>query len=831
MDNLRLAARRLARSPFVTLAAVVSLALGIGANAAMFSLFDQLVLRPLPVVRPGELVNLDAPGPKLGSRSATTSGGLDSIFSYPMFRDLERLQSCFEGMAAHRLFQANVSFRGESATGQGLAVSGGYFPVLGVKPALGRVIGASDAAATGGGFVAVVSHDFWRSRLNGDEGIVGQVLTVNGQPMTIVGVAQEGFRGTTVGAAPQVYVPITMYGLMLPGWKGFEDRRNYWTYVFARLKPGVSMEQAAASINAVYKPIVNDVEVPLQRGMSEQTLAVFREKEIRLSDGSRGQSSVQAEARTPLLLLFAATGIVLLIACTNVAGLLLARGMGRSTEMAVRLSIGASRWHLVRQLLAESTLLAVLGGAAGLLVARWTLQLDTSLVPAWLSGSLVAALDQKVLLFAAAVTVFTGTLFGLAPALHSTRADLVTIVKGSAGQPSGARSAARFRTGLVTLQIALAMTLLVSAGLFTRSLVNVSRIVPGIDTSGLVIFTVTPLLSSYTPTQSRSLFERLEQELGRLPGVESVAASTVTLFAGDTSGTSVSVEGFEAGPDTDRSSLFMEVSAGYFETLGIPLLSGREFTRDDVPGRPKVAVVNEAFASKFNLGRNAVGRHMGTSRQGGLEIEIVGVVKDVRYAQLKEAPPPTFYLPLLQNDQMGFATFYVRGAGSGDQVLGAIPAVVRRLDANLPVENLRTMESQIRENVFTDRLVSVFSAGFAGLATLLAAIGLYGVLAYTFGQRTREIGLRMALGADAGSVRAMVLRQVAFMTAIGGTVGLLAAIALGRAARSLLFGLDSHDPGVLALSAITLSLVALGAGLVPAWRASRIEPMRALRWE
>ncbi|RPJ83705.1 MAG: FtsX-like permease family protein, partial [Acidobacteria bacterium] len=605
----------------------------------------------------------------------------------------------------------------------------------------------------------------------------------------------------------------------------------YFTYLFARLKPGVSMEQAEVSINAVYRPIVNDIEAPLQRGMSDQTLAMFKGKSIRLAEGARGQSLVQAQANQPLLLLFVATGIVLLIACTNIAGLLLARGMGRATEMAVRLSIGASRGHLVRQLLTESMLLSALGGSAGLLVARWTLELTTSLGPVWVAESIDTTLDPVVLVFTGAVTLVTGIFFGLMPALRSTRADLVSVVKGSSGQPSGARSAARLRAGLVTVQIALAMTLLVSAGLFTRSLVNVSRIPAGFDTGSLAIFTVTPFLNNYTAAQSRSLFERLEEELAAIPGAKAVAVSTVTLFAGDTWGTGVRAEGYEAGPDTDNSSLFSDVSAGYFRALGIPLVSGREFTRDDVIGRAKVAIVNEAFAAKFNLGPDAVGRRMGIGRQGALDIEIVGLVKDVRYAELKDPPPPAFYMPYLQNDHLGFGTFYVRGTGSAEQVIASIPGVVRRLDANLPVENLRTLESQIHENVFIDRLIGAFSAGFAGLATLLAAVGLYGVVACTFGQRTREIGLRMALGADAGSVRAMVLRQVALMTAIGGATGLAAAIVLGRVARSRLFGLDSHDPGVLILSAVALSLVALGAGLVPAYRASRIDPMRALRWE
>jgi len=831
MPNLRLALRTLFKSPFLTLVAVVSLALGIGANSAIYSLFNDLLLRPLPVERPAELVNLSAPGPKPGSTSCSNPGPCEDVFSYPMFRDLQKAQTVFTGIAAHVPFGVNLAYKGQTTSGRGLLVSGSYFPVLGLQPAVGRLIGPSDDEKIGAGFVAVLSHRYWQTRFASDPGAVGQTLVVNGQPMTIVGVAPEGFDGTTLASDPQVFVPITMRGLMVPGWKGFEERRSYWAYLFARLKPGVSIEQAATGINMPYHAIVNDVEASLQKGMSDETLARFKTRQVLLTDGSHGQSNIRQGARAPLLLLLAVTGVVLLIACANIANLLLARGAGRATEMAVRLSIGANRRQLVTQLLTESCLLAVLGGAAGLLVARWTLDLMRSFMPAEAATLIQFQLHPSVLLFVAALSIGTGVLFGLFPALHSTRPDLAITLKGQAGQP-GARTAKRFRNELATAQIALSMALLISAGLFVKSLAKVSRIDLGLKTDHLAMFTVSPWLNGYTSEQSRALFERTEDEIAALPGVTGVSSSMVPLIAGSNWGSSVGVEGFEAGPDTDTSSRYNEVGPGYFRTLGIPILSGRGFTRADTLGAPKVAVVNEAFAKKFNLGREAVGKRMKIGGSGPtLDIEIVGLAQNAKYSEVKQDVPPLFFVPYRQDKDLGFLTFYVRTGLDPEQILPSMAGVVRRLDPNLPVEDLKTVAAQIRDNVFVDRMISTESAAFAALATLLAAIGLYGVLAYTVAQRTREFGLRMALGADGRRVRRMVLGQVGWMTLVGATIGVAAAIGLGRAARSLLYEIQGDDPTVIVVSVVLLALIAFGAGLVPALRASRIDPMKALRYE
>ena len=506
--NIKLAIRRLFKTPLVSAVAILSLALGIGANAAIFSLFDQALLRPLPVQRPGELVNLSSPGPKPGSNSCGQAGSCESVFSYPMFRDLERQQTVFTGIAAHVGFGANLAYEKQTTSGGGLLVSGSYFPILGVRPAIGRLFDVNDDQTIGSHFVVVLSHAYWTTRLGGSPEVLNKPLIVNGQSMTVVGVAPRGFASTTLGAHPEVFVPMTMRGQMVPGWKGLENRRSYWAYLFARLKPGVTIDQARAAMQGIYAPIINDVEAPLQKGMSDQTMARFRAKALVLEPGARGQSQVHQEARIPLILLFSITGIVLLIACANIANLLLARGAGRATEMAVRLSLGASRRQLLTQLLTESCLLAILGGIAGLAVARMTLAAIVALLPPDATASMQFGLDPTVIVFASALSIATGFVFGLFPSLHSTRPDLVSTIKAQAGQPSGARAAARFRTTLVTAQIALSMALLIAAGLFIKSLLNVSRVDLGLNVDHLVTFGVSPNLSGYDSARTRAFVER-----------------------------------------------------------------------------------------------------------------------------------------------------------------------------------------------------------------------------------------------------------------------------------------------------------------------------------
>ena len=829
MVNPRLALRTLTRTPFVTMVTVLSLALGIGANAAIFSFFDQILLRRLPTPDAGELVNLAAPGPKPGSQSCNQSGSCEEVFSYRMFRDLEEKQTVLTGLAAHRTFGANLAYKGNTSSSQGSLVSGSYFPVLGLRPAAGRLLTPDDDRNVGAHFVAVLAYSYWETQHGLNPAIINDIITINGQSMTVVGVAPKGFEGTTLGDRPRVFVPISMRGLMSPGFAGFDNRRSYWAYVFGRLKPGVSIDQARASLNALYKPILVDVEAPLQQGMSEQTMARFKTKELLVTEGARGQSSMHREATEPLMMLFSITGIVLLIACANIANLLLARGANRAMEMAVRLSLGARRGQLLGQLLTEAIMLALLGGVASLLVAKWTVGLINSFLPTEAAGVFTFRMDGTMMLFAASLSLGTGLLFGLFPAFHSTRSDLIGMIRANTGSLSGTRSAGRFRATLVTVQMGLAMTLLVMASLFVKSLVNVSREELGIRTENVVTFGISPVLNGYSRPRSMALFQRLEEELGAIPGVTNVTAAMVPVLAGSSWGNDVSVEGFQKTPDTDANARFNQVGPGFFGTMGMTLLAGREFSPTEVVGTPKVAIVNEAFARKFKLGKEVVGKHMSVG-DAPLDMQIVGLVKDTKSSDVKEPAPPLYFRPYRQDSTLGFIQVYVRGANE-TSLLREIPTVMKRIDPALPLEELKTLPQQVKENVFLDRMISTLSASFAVLATLLAAIGLYGVLAYTVAQRTREIGVRMALGADAGRVRRMVLKQVGVITAIGGVVGLVAAVALSRIASTLLFGLQGSDPVAMTAAAVLLGLVALAAGGIPAMKAARVDPMKALRYE
>ena len=841
LDDVRrdvtLALRALRRTPYVTAVAVLSLALGIGANAATFSLFDELLLRPLPVAEPTRLVNLGAPGPKPGNDQCNQAGGCELVFSYPMFRDLAHARTPFSGIAAHKLAIVNLTHGARTSGGFGVFVSGSYFPVLGLRPALGRLLSPADDRDMSGHPVVVLSHRYWTTQLGADSSVLGTPITVNDRRLTIVGVAPPGFDGTTHGVLPAVFVPMSMAVALRDQEPGrLDDRRAYWVYLFARLKPGVSIDRARAEVNVLYRSILAEVEAPLQARMSEETMRRFRARELTVEPGARGQSAIDGATRVPVLFLFAITALVVLIACANIANLLLARAATRATEMAVRISLGASRARLIAQLLIESGVLALLGGAASLVVAHGTLRLIDSLLPASpLVGGAALGLDLRpsVFLFAAALAIGTGVIFGMYPALHGTRNDVMEAIRSGTGRSSGSRRAARFRSSLVTGQIALSTALLIAAGLFITSLRNVARVNLGLEADRVVMFGVLPSLNGYDQAREYALYERMERELGALPGASAVSVSTVPLLTGSTSGNNVRVEGFAAGPDADVNTRVNHVGPDFLRTLGIPLLAGREFTDGDRDGTPKVAMVNQAFARKFGLGNDAVGKRMAISVDPDvpLDIEIVGVMADAKYSGVKDVVPPMFVVPYRQQQTWGAAAFYVRTAGSVESVLRSIPELMKRIDPNLPVEILRPLAQQVRENVYLDRLIGTLSAAFAALATLLAAVGLYGVLAYTVAQRTREIGVRIALGADGARVRWMVLRQVGRMTLVGATLGAGAALVLGRTAESLLFGLGARNPVVVLGATVTLALVSFTAGWVPAWRASRVEPVQALRHE
>ena len=834
MRNLKLALRTLARTPFVTAIAALSLGLGIGANSAIYSIFHTIMLKKLDVAEPNRLVNLSAPGPKNGSQSCGQAGPCEDVFSYAMFRDLQAaLPKTFTALVAHRDFGANISYERQATSTRGLLVSGSYFSTLGVQPALGRLLTPADDATRDGSPVVVLTHRYWDMKLGRDASVVGKTLTVNGKAMTIVGVAAQDFEGTTLGTLASFFAPLAMASSITEyGANRLEDRRAYWLYVFGRLAPGATIDQAKAAINSVYSPIIRDVEAQLQRNMADSVMPRFKAKQIAITEGSRGQSDL-GEAKAPIFLLFAITGLVLLIACANIANLLLARATNREMEMAVRLSLGATRRQLLAQLLTESVTLAAIGGLASLFFATGTLRGILALMPPQVAEELPLGMNWAAAGFAAGLSLLTGLAFGMFPALHSTRPDLVTALRNNSGKLAGGRGARRVRTTLATGQIALAMALLMTAGLFLKSLWKINQVEPGVSVDKLVTFSLAAGQSGYDSLRARALFERVERELAALPGATGATSTMVPLIAGSNWNTSVRVEGYKVEETTNMQSSFNGVGPGHFRTVGIDLLAGREFTEGDAVGAPKVAIVNEAFAKKFSLGANPVGKRMGIGRSDTLpyDIEIVGLVRNAKYASMKRDIPPVYYSPHRQDARVRDLNFYVRTDGDLATMLRAIPALIRNIDPMLPVEQLKTMPQEIEWNTFEDRMFGTLSAAFASLATLLAAIGLYGVLAYSVAQRTREIGVRMALGADSRQVRGLVLKQVGMMVLIGGVIGVASAVGLAKAAQAMLFQMSGTDPVVMASSVVLLALVALAAGYVPALRASRVDPMQALRYE
>jgi predicted permease len=608
------------------------------------------------------------------------------------------------------------------------------------------------------------------------------------------------------------------------------DRRSYWVYLFARLREGITRDEAAAAINGLYGGIVNEIEAPLNAALPADELAQFRAKRITLEQGSRGQSVVPTYTGLPLTLLLGMTALVLLIVCTNVASLLLARGASRTGEMAIRASLGAGRGRLTRQLLVESATLAILGGLASLPVAAATLIGINAILPAAPGTGVDTRLNAGVMLFAAGITLLTVAVFGLAPALRLTR-KLGSAVRLQ-GQAVSTRGASRLRGALVTAQIAVSMTLLVLAGLFATSLMNVGRTSLGMQVDALVTFNVSPQRNGYGPERTADVYNRIEQELLAQPDVAAVTSARVPLVASVVARSLVTISGFEDAAGLDRAIAFNEVGLGFFRVLSLPLLAGRVFTDADTQGAPRVAVVNDAFLRKFGLTLDAIGTRFGTGEgASGNEIEIVGVVADAKYSSVREDAPPQYFLPRSQSDGIGTLFFYVQSRLDAEDLVETIRPVVASVDPNLPVADLMTMRESVRGSLFFDRLLAILSGSFAVLATLLAAVGLFGVLAYMVALRTRELGLRLALGATPDQLRAMVLKHVALLGSIGLPLGLGVALMLGRVAEGVLYGLSGNDPMVFAAAVAVVAAVGLAAGYLPAQRASRVAPMEALRFE
>ena len=830
-SSLGILVRNLLKTPVTTGIAILSLALGIGANTAMFSITDQILLRSMPVTEPERLVFLYHPGPLQGSVSNDEGGG--PVFSYPMYGDLAKAQTVFTGLAGARMFDVSLSYQNQPLLGNAHLVTGNYFEVMGLKPAMGRLLTAADDVNRGGHPVVVLSYRYWENKLGANPAALNQTIIVNGYPMTIVGVVQKGFQNERLGAGPEVFLPMAMKAQITPRSDGLDDRTSYWLTVVGRLKPGMTIAKAQAGINIPYAAGVEE-DIKVYSKPSENFVKQLRAKRIELRPGAHGRGGIIREARTPVLMLLGITGVVLLIACANVANLLLARASARAKEIALRLSLGATRAQLMGQLLTESMVIALVSGALGIVVAVVTLRAVVAQLPPTEGTVISADLDGAVLAFTVVVSVVTGLIFGLFPALQATKHDLATVIKDQAGQSSGTGAANRFRKILATAQIAASLLLLVTAGLFGKSLLNLTRINLGIRTDHLISFMVDPELNKYSPEQKAAFYDQLQEKLQAIPGVTSVAASGVPAIAGDSWGQNITVDGFTAPPDSDADNAnFSHIADGYFRTMGVALVKGREFSKADNLTGQKVAVVNETFVTHYFNGGEAIGRMFALGGGSGKkpDITIVGVVKDTKYANVQEKPVRLFYVPYRQFKRQPALYFYARTAVDPGSIVPQIRRTVASLDPNLPIAQLKTMQAQLEENIFVERLLMRMTLSFAALATLLAAIGLYGVLAYNVARRTREIGIRMAIGATAGDVRKMVMGEVAVMLGIGMALGLAGAFAAGRLVGSLLFGMEPSDPPVYLAAAMVIALIALGAAYVPAVRATRVDPMNALRYE
>jgi predicted permease len=830
LSDLSFAFRTFVKAPVFAGVAVLSLALGIGANTAIFTLLDQVLLRPLPVKDPQQLVQLRWEGSHYGSNTGYAA------ISYPMYKDFRDRNQVFSGVICRYALPLSLGLNGRGERLDGELVSGNYFQVLGVQAALGRVITPDDDRIPDGQPVAVLSYRFWMERFHGNPAVLGQNLLVNGRQLTVIGVSQAGFDGVEVGYSPKIRIPVAMKKAMTPGWAVYslENRRGRWVNVFGRLKPGVSITQAKASLQPLFHSIL-EMEVR-EKGFEHAdayTKQQFLRSTMDVMPGSRGRSELRRHAEAPLWVLMAMVGLVLLIACANVANLLMARATGRQKEIAVRLAMGASRLRLMRQLMVESLLLALAGGAAGLLVAAWTVDLLLRLMSFGNSPlELSTVPDMRVLIFALAVSCLTGIVFGLLPALQSTRPDLAGTLKESAGAVIGGGHM-RMRKALVVAQVFLSLLLLIGASLFVRSLRNLDTLDPGFRTHNVVAFSIDPRLNGYTKERTLIFYRQVLEKLRATAGVESAGFALVRVLDNDEWDSSIAVEGYQPKPGEDMSPYYNAISPGYCATLGLKLLAGREFLPSDVGSSHKVGIVNEKWAQKYFGGLNVVGRHFGFGGDQGtkMDIEIVGVVKDAKYDNMRDAMNAQNFVLFDQTDNLNDVTVYVRTQLKPEQMFATIRGTVHDMDANLPVYGMRTLDEQLDQSLVTERLTAFLATVFGFLATLLAAVGLYGVMAYNVGRRTREIGIRIALGAPSPSVLWLVMREVLVMLGLGVAVALPAAWGLARLVQSQLYGIAPNDPLSMAAATLSIVLVAVLAGYIPALRATRIDPIRALRYE
>jgi predicted permease len=832
LQDVRYGLRMLAKNSGFTLIAILTLGLGIGANTAIFSLLNQVLLRRLPVRDPAELVVLKSPGPKRGH---VWSDGDDSeIFSYPLYKGLAKNTAVFDGVIARYSFSASIASHGQTDRGSGELVSGNYFEVLGVRPTLGRVLSPADDDVQGAHPVLVLSHSYWTQHFGGDAGVLNQTILVNNTEMTIVGVAQAGFTGIQVGQMPEIFVPMTMKAQMTPIRNGLDDWNDSFLAVLARRKPGVSMERAQAGINVDYPGLLEQQVATLKLRADGKDRKEFLSKKIVLAPGAQGRTTAQRDSGPALMALFAMVALVLLIACTNVANLLLAKAAARQREFAIRSALGATPGRMMRQLLVESLLCAVGGGVLGLILGVWIMNILTQAVvsEAGVQG-ITSSVDGSVLGFALAATAVSALLFGLVPAWRATRTGVSQMMKDQGSTTSAGPAHVRFRKFLVAGQVAFTLLLLTGGALFSRTLWNLRKQNLGLSTENLITFSISPQLSGYNDARTVALVDQLRERLAALPGVLGVGSSQIPVLTGTDMGTNITVEGRQNLDTDDRHVNFDAVSPNYFSTMRVPLLAGREFGNGDTGNNTKVAIINEAMAKDFFPKRNPIGVHiaMGSGDSIKPDIEIVGVVKDAKESHVRDADRPYFYQPYPQFGKLFGMSFYVRSQQDPLLIANSLRDAVRGVDANLPVYELKTVQRVVDEDLFAERVIAGLSAAFGGLAALLAALGIYGVLAYLVVQRTREIGIRVALGAAAGHVRGLVFKEVGWMVLAGALVGLPLSYGVARLSESLLYGVHAGDFLVYATSLGVICLVAFVACYVPSRRATRIDPIVALRYE
>jgi putative ABC transport system permease protein len=831
MQDVRYALRQLMKAPGFTLTAVATLALGIGANTAIFTVFNQVLLRMLPVERPGELVRLSFIGSDMGH--VNTFGGTDlDFFSYPMYRDLRDRNAVFSGVLANDPAQVGVVWQNQPELVDAELVSGNYFDVLGVGPSAGRVLVEGDDAVKNGSPVAVLSYDYWKTRFNGSNGVVHQTLLVNGHPFTIVGVAAEGFTSAINGNRPKVFLPMMMKAQVTPDRDDLEDRRSRWLNIVARLKPGVHPATATAAMTTLWRTVRAEELSAKPMGGTQFRERFVAKSSMVLNDDAKGFSPLRDSLRTPLLILM---GMVLLLAamtCVNLTSLLLVRAASRGREFAVRYAMGAGRVRILRQLLIEGLLLGTMGGALGLVLAP----MAATVLVRGISGDgdlpFSVRPEGAVLWFNLLLSVGISLLFSMAPALQMMKPDLNEALRQQSASTLGA--AQRFRRTAIAIQIGLSVLLLSGAGLFVRTLHNLKAQQMGIATDHLVELEVKPALAGYSEKDALAVQERIRSVLSALPGVVVVGGTTDAVLAGDDSSGNITIEGYATKPDEDLDVETPRITPGYFKALGMSLLVGRDLTEGDTLGAPKVALVNSSLAVKyFGSAQGALGHLVagGGGNKVHPDTQIVGVVGDAKQHGVKEGTVATLYRPFAQAPQGSGLEFYVRTVQEPSTAENTIRAALHGLDPKLVADSMRTMEEQIDENVSNERMMALLAMSFALVALLTTAVGLYGVLAYATAQRTKEIGIRMALGAQRSAVVRLVLMDMAKVAAIGIVVALPVAVLLARWLQSQLFEVKPFDPVTLVgCVVVTVAMVLLAAAL-PARRAASVEPTKALRAE